>query len=507
MTASGSHTDPGGTGLPIVRGARTHFVGIGGAGMSGIARVLLARGCAVTGSDLRESETTQRLRAAGAVVYIGHAASNVEGAQLVIVSRAVPDENVEVRAAVARGLPIVHRARMLADLMRGRHAIAVVGTHGKTTTTAMLGAILARAGRDPTVLVGGDVASLGGTARVGNGPDIVAEVDESDGSLVWVTPCIAVVTPLDVTDHLDFYGSEARLMDTFRQFLAAVPAGGFAAVCTDAPAGRALARDAGSRTVTYGLDGDPAYRGRVLETAGHRTVVEAWRGDARIGRIELAVPGAYNAQNAIGALAVATELGVSPGVTAEALAAFEGVARRFSVRGDVGGILVVDDYAHNPTKVAALLAAARRGWPAARIVAIFQPHRFTRTHTVGHQFAHAFDPADEVIVTGIYAADEPPIPGVDAGIIVRAVSARRPVRFVPDLADAAALVAAEARPGDLILTIGAGDVWKVAEDVTARLQGRPASMTTSPAAPVSSSPGAEGTAGPPPPIRAEAPRG
>ena len=453
-------------------GQRTHFVGIGGAGMSAIARVLLARGYSVSGSDLRESETTQRLRAAGAVVHIGHAAPHVEGAQIVVVSRAVPDDNVEVRAAVERGVPIVHRAQMLADLMRGRHAIAIVGTHGKTTTTAMVGAILGHAGRDPTVLVGGDVTSLGGTARVGGGPDVVAEVDESDGSLVWISPDIAVLTPLDTTDHLDFYGTEARLMETFRQFLRAVPASGFAAVCTDAPAGRALARDSGPRTVTYGLDGDPTYRGRVLEAAGRRTVVEAHRGPVVIGRIELAIPGAYNAQNAIGALAVATELGVAPGVITDALAAFEGVARRFSVRGDVDGVLVVDDYAHNPTKVAALLAAARRGWPGARIVAVFQPHRFTRTQTVGPQFALAFEPADEVIVTDIYAADEPPIPGVDAGIIVRAVSAHRPVRFVPALDDVAAVLAAEVRPGDLVLTIGAGDVWKVADDLVARLKGR-----------------------------------
>jgi UDP-N-acetylmuramate--alanine ligase len=213
-------------------------------------------------------------------------------------------------------------------------------------------------------------------------------------------------------------------------------------------------------------------RGRVLSAAGRRTVVEARRGEAVVGLIELAIPGAYNAQNALGALAVATELGVGGDVIAGALADFEGVARRFSVRGDVDGVLVVDDYAHNPTKVAALLTAARRGWPQARIVAVFQPHRYTRTHTVGAQFARAFDPADEVVVTEIYAADEPPIPGVDAGIIVRAVSAHRPVRFVPDLGDAAALLAAEARPGDLILTVGAGDVWKVADDVTARLKDR-----------------------------------
>ena len=488
------------TAAPLVgKGARTHFVGIGGSGMSAIARVLLARGCAVSGSDLRETDTTRRLRAEGAVVHVGHAARHVEGAQIVIVSRAVPDDNAEVRAAVALGVPIVHRARMLADLMRGRDAIGIAGTHGKTTTTAMIGAILARAGRDPTVLVGGDVPSLGGTARVGEGPEVVAEVDESDGSLVWIAPRVAVVTAVDATDHLDFYGTEARLMDTFRTFLRGVPASGFAAVCTDAPAGRALAADGAARTVTYGLEGDPTYRGRVVETSGYRTVVEVRRGGALAGRLTLTVPGAYNAQNAVGALAVATELGVPQNVIADALASFEGVARRFSVRGDVDGVLVVDDYAHNPTKVAALLAAARRGWPGARIVVVFQPHRYTRTQTVGHHFARVFDEVDELIVTEIYPADETPIPGVDAGIIVRAVSAHRPVRFVPDPADAAAVVAAEARPGDLILTVGAGDVWKVADDVTARLRRRgapPAGISSGPAS-ISSLPAAESAGGPP----------
>jgi UDP-N-acetylmuramate--alanine ligase len=459
------------SGLSLAPGTRVHFVGIGGAGMSAVASVLLARGWAVSGSDLRESETTARLRAAGAHVQIGHAASNVEGAGVLVVSRAVRDDNVEVRAAVAAGIPVVHRARMLAAIMEGRRTIAVVGTHGKTTTTAMLGAILTRAGRDPTVLVGGDVPSLGGTARVGGGPDLVAEVDESDGSLVWVSPAVAVLTPLDTTDHVDFYGSESRLLETFRRFLGAVPPSGFAAVCIDAAGGRALAQGAARRTVTYGLANDAMYHGRVVEAAGRRTVVEARRGGASLGRIELGIPGAYNAQNALAALAVATELGVAPDVIAAALRSFEGVARRFSVRGEIDGILVVDDYAHNPTKVAALLQAARRGWPSHRLIAVFQPHRFTRTQTLGAQFGPAFDAADEVLVTELYAADEPPIPGVDAGVIVRAVSTHRAVRYVPRLEDAAVLLAAEARPGDLILTIGAGDVWKVADDVVARLRG------------------------------------
>jgi UDP-N-acetylmuramate--alanine ligase len=455
-----------------------HFVGIGGAGMSAIARVLLARGWTVSGSDLRETETTARLRAAGARVHIGHEASHIDGAGVLVVSRAVPDDNVEVRAAAALGLPVVHRARMLAALMEGRHVIGVVGTHGKTTTTAMVGAILTQAGRDPTVLVGGDVPSLGGTARIGAGGDVVAEVDESDGSLLWITPDVAVLTPLDTTDHVDYYGSEARLLDTFRRFLGGVPASGFAAVCTDAAGGRMLAQGAAPRTVTYGLEEGAMYQGRVLEAAGRRTVVEARRDGAVLATIELSIPGAYNAQNALAAVAVATELGIAPGVIASALASFEGVARRFSVRGDVGGILVVVDYAHNPTKVAALLQAARRGWPRARLVAVFQPHRFTRTQTLGAQFARAFDAADEVIVTELYAADEPPIAGVDAGIIVRAVSAYRPVRFVPRLEDAAALLAAEARAGDLILTIGAGDVWQVADDLVARLRSRPGRKRT-----------------------------
>jgi len=466
-------------GLPLAEGTRVHFVGIGGAGMSAIACVLLARGHPVSGSDLRESDTTRRLRAAGATVVIGHAAPHVEGADVVVVSRAVPDSNAEVRAAAARGLPVVHRAQMLAALMAGRRVIAVAGTHGKTTTTAMLGAVLTCAGRDPTVLVGGDVAAFGGTARVGAGADVIAEVDESDGSLVCVAPDVAVITPLDATDHLDHYGSEDRLAETFRRFLDAVPESGFAAVCTDAAGGRAQAGAPRPRMVTYGLEPGALYGARVVEAAGRRTVLEAHRGATALGRIELTIPGAYNAQNALAALAVATELGVAADVVAAALREFAGVARRFSVRGDVAGVLVVDDYAHNPTKVAALLAGARKGWPQARIIAVFQPHRYTRTQTVGEQFGPVFGAADEVIVTDLYAADEPPIPGVDAGIIVRAVSAHRPVRFVPDLADAAALLAAEARPGDLVLTVGAGDVWKVADDLVARLSaGRGGPRTT-----------------------------
>lgn len=458
----------------IAPGTRVHFIGIGGAGMSAIASVLMARGHPVSGSDLRESDTTRRLRGMGAEIQIGHAAEHVSPGRVVVISRAVPEENVEVRAALAQGLPVMHRAQMLAGLMEGMRGIAIVGTHGKTTTTTMTAIMLEKAGWDPTVLIGGEVDDFGGNARAGGGRDLIAEVDESDGSLLWISPQIAVVTNLDATDHLDFYGSEARLVETFRHFLDRLPAEGLAVVCADSAAGRQLASSARSRVVTYGLETGAMYSARVIEMVGRRSVIDALRGSTLLGSVTLGVPGPYNVQNALGALAVATELGVPFDACARALGSFRGVQRRFTVRGEIGGVLVVDDYAHNPTKVRALLDGARRSWPQARIVAVFQPHRFTRTQTVGPQFARAFDAADDVIITEIYPADEAPIPGVDAGIIVRAVSARRPVRFIADAAQVAQVLAGDLRAGDLVLTIGAGDVWKVADDLVARLRRTPA---------------------------------
>ncbi len=464
----------------IPPGTRVHFVGIGGTGMSAIASVLLARGYPVSGSDLRESETTRRLRALGAEIRIGHAPEHVGPGQVVVISRAVPEENVEIQAALRQGLPVMHRAQMLADLMREARGIAVVGTHGKTTTTSMIALMLEKAGRDPTMVIGGEVDDFGGNARAGRGPDLVAEVDESDGSLLWIAPRLAVVTRLDATDHLDFYGSEERLVETFRRFLDGLPPDGFAVVCTDAAAGRALAGGARARVVAYGLEPGAAYTARILEMAGRHTVFEARRRDVGLGPVTLGIPGPYNVQNALGALAAAMELGVPFDVCAAALGAFRGVQRRFTVRGEVGGVLVVDDYAHNPTKVRALLEGARRCWPGARLIAVFQPHRYSRTRTVGPQFAGAFDCADEVIVTEIYPADEAPIPGVDAGIIVRAVAERRPVRFIAGGEEVAAHLEREARPGDLVLTIGAGDVWKVADDLVARLLRRAAAPAARP---------------------------
>lgn len=461
----------------IPPGSRVHFVGIGGAGMSAIASVLMARGFAVSGSDLRESEVTKRLRAAGARIEIGHAAAHVQAAQVVVTSRAVPEGNVEVLAARARGIPVLHRAEMLAGLMEGTRSTAVVGTHGKTTTTSMIARILERAGRDPTVLIGGEVDDIGGNARAGAGRDLVAEVDESDGSLLRVSPEIAVVTSVDATDHLDYYGSAEQVLETFRRFLGRLPESGFAVICADAPAGRTLAEGFGGRGVTYGLEAGATYLARTVEMAGAHTVFEAHRGGAALGAVTLVVPGAYNVQNALGALAVSLELGVAFETATAALRAFRGVQRRFTVRAEVGGVLVVDDYAHNPTKVGALLQAARQCWPRSRIIAVFQPHRYSRTQTVGPQFAAAFDAADEVIITELYAADETPIAGVDAGIIVRAVGARRPVEFISDAAQVAPALEGRLRPGDLVLTIGAGDVWKIGDALVSRLRAREVGAT------------------------------
>jgi len=466
--------------MMIPAGARVHFVGIGGAGMSAIASVLIARGYVVSGSDLRESEVTRRLRTAGARIQIGHAPEHVEPGQVVVISRAVPEENVEVQMARRRGVQVLHRAEMLAGLMEGMRSIAVVGTHGKTTTTSMIARILEQAGRDPTVLIGGEVDDFGGNARAGHGEDLVAEVDESDGSLLRVAPEIAVVTNTDATDHLDYYGSIEQVLETFRRFLQRLPARGLAVICADSTVGRTLAEgvrgSGGARAVTFGLEPGADYAARILEMAGWKTVFEIRRGPDLLGRATLSIPGEYNVQNALGALAVGLELGVPFASAASSLGTFRGVQRRFTVRGEVGGVLVVDDYAHNPTKVRSLLRAARRCWPQSRIIAVFQPHRYSRTRTVGPQFADAFDAAHEVIVTELYAADEPLVPGVDAGVIVRAVRARRPVEYIAEAAQVVASLAERVGPGDLVLTIGAGDVWKIGDALLSSLRARAAGV-------------------------------
>lgn len=462
----------------IDRNARVHFVGIGGAGMSAIARVLLAKGYRISGSDLHASDATRRLEALGATIYIGHDASHIGEVDVVVASRAVPDLNVEIVAARYRGLPVHHRAQLLAQILSEGFGVAVVGTHGKTTTAAMTAHVLAAGGLDPTALIGADVEGLEGNVRLGGSRFLVAEVDESDGSLLYVRPSAAVVTSLDITDHRDYYKTVNRLLDTFGSFIGTIPPDGFVVLCTDHRHVRELMPKVRAKVVTYGLTGAVRYVGVIHRLEGRRTEC-TFRGDGRpLGRVTLNVPGRYNVRNALAATAVALEVGMPFAQIASALESFRGVSRRFSVRGEVDGIMVVDDYAHNPIKVAAVLRAAKESWPDRRVLAVFQPHRYTRTKTTYRRFALAFQDADDLIITGIYPAEEAPIPGVTAALIVDAVRPRHPVRFIEEPQEVVAHLLPIVRPGDLVLTMGAGDIWKVADELVVALHARRAHSHT-----------------------------
>jgi UDP-N-acetylmuramate--alanine ligase len=464
--------DPPG-GLPeLLRSV--HLVGIGGAGMSALARVLLSRGASVSGSDLKPSRWLEALRALGARVAVGHRAENVDGARAVVVSSAIPPTNVEVVAARERGIPVLQRAQVLALLMRERRGIAVAGTHGKTTTTSMVATVLRRAGLDPTFLIGGDLNEVGSNAHAGRGEWLVAEADESDGSLLWLAPEIAVLTNVE-TDHLDHFRDEEEIRETFVAFLAALPAErGLAVVGSDDPGARAVAARAERRTVTFGLDPSATWSGAVVARGREGQRIAVRREGVPVGELALAVVGEHNARNALAAVAVADAVGVPFPVAREALAGFDGVQRRFQVRGEVAGVTIVDDYAHHPTEVRATLRAAReQGW--SRIVAVFQPHRYTRTLHLGRALGAALADADHVVVTEVYAAGETPIPGVDARLVVEGLLAARPrarVAYLPSLADVVAYLVRHVSPGDFVLTIGAGDVTMLADELLAALAGR-----------------------------------
>jgi UDP-N-acetylmuramate--alanine ligase len=442
-----------------------HLVGIGGAGMSALARVLLARGARVSGSDLKDSRGLAALRAQGADVSIGHRAENLDGTRTVVVSAAIPTTNAEVRAARERGLPILQRAQVLALLMRESRGIAVAGTHGKTTTTSMIAMVLRHAGLDPTFLIGGDLNEVGTNAHHGDGDWLVAEADESDGSLLWLAPEIAVVGNIEA-DHLDHYRDEAEIRETFVAFLGNVPADGAAVLGADDPAVAEMAVRIDRRTVTFGLrHGD--WTGEVVERgpSGQRVIVRR-SGDV-VGELALAVPGEHNVLNALATLAVADLVGVPFAVAAEEMASFTGVQRRFQVRGSASGVTFIDDYAHHPTEVRATLASAReQGWR--RVVAVFQPHRYSRTLHLGRQLGEALASADRVVVTDVYGAGEQPIPGVSGRIVLDGVLQARPraqVAYLPKPGDVPSFLVARSEPGDLVLTIGAGDVTMLADDV------------------------------------------
>jgi UDP-N-acetylmuramate--alanine ligase len=449
------------------RDVAIHFVGIGGSGMSGIAEVLLNLGYPVSGSDLKESEVTRRLTTLGGRVAIGHAAENVAEADVVVVSSAVAATNPEVTAARQLGIPVIARAEMLGELMRVKDGVAVAGSHGKTSTTSMIAAVFAQAGLDPTVIIGGQAKAWGSNARLGQGEVLVAEADESDGSFRHLLPMAAVITNID-REHMDHYGTEAALRAAFLDFANKVPFYGQIVICADDARAAALAPDLQKRHVTYGLTGGD-YRGELREATAAGTLFRvSVRGKDR-GLVTIRMPGVHYAQNALAALAIADFFGISFDDYREAMAALAGVDRRFSIRGEAGGVMVVDDYGHHPTEIAATLAAARLF--GRRLVVAFQPHRHSRTKDLAADFAPALSGADAVVITDIYAAGEKPIPGFGLEDLLGtfAGTAAAPAPVHAPRRELTATLCQLLRPGDLLLTLGAGDITQVGPEVLARL--------------------------------------
>jgi UDP-N-acetylmuramate--alanine ligase len=451
---------------------RVHLVGIGGAGMSGLARLFLARGVAVSGSDLKESTQLDELRTIGADVAAGHDASNLAGPDAVVVSTAIGPGNPEVDEARRRGIPVLARAQVLAAMMRERRGVAVAGTHGKTTTTSMLAVILERAGLDPTYVVGGDLNESGSNARSGTGEVFLAEADESDGSFLLLQPEVAVVTNVE-EDHLDFYADREEIEAAFTAFCRRA---GLVVACADDPGTVRVIEASDATTVWYGESetADVVVEEAVVGKGGGtcRIRVEPFPGvEPWAGRLNLPVPGRHHLLNAAGAVAAATRIGIWPATAVAALEGFGGVRRRWEVRGRAGGAAFVDDYAHHPTEITATLGAARADG-ADRIVAVFQPHRFSRTSSLWRALGESLVGADVVVVTDVFGAGERPVPGVTGKLVVdglvEAAPGKRAV-YLPRRSDVAPFLAREVRPGDLVLTLGAGDITMVGSETLAIL--------------------------------------
>lgn len=444
------------------RTRHVHMVGIGGIGMSSIAEVLLMRGYAVSGSDLRTSETTRRLAELGAVVFEGHSEENVAEADVVVFSSAVnPVTNPETCEADRRGVPIIKRADMLGELMRMKYGVAVAGTHGKTTTTTMTGLVVAEGGFDPTVIVGGKVAVFGSNAVVGEGDIIVIEADEYDRTFLRLTPSIAVVTSID-SEHLDIYRDLDDIKDAFVRFASSVPFFGSVILCLDDENVRSIAGRVDRRIVTYGLSRQAMVRAENIESIGLTTSFDLVIEGAKAVAVSLASPGVHNVRNALAAVAVGIELEISLDQIVAGLDRFKGVQRRFEVLATVDGITVIDDYAHHPAEVEATLKAAVRVWPDRRIIAVFQPHLYSRTDQLKREFAAAFLEADTVVITDIYGAREEPIEGVDGSLIVALAKelGHGDVRYVPAVKDVPRVLSEIVSLGEAVVFMGAGDIWR-----------------------------------------------
>jgi UDP-N-acetylmuramate--alanine ligase len=446
-----------------------HFVGIGGIGMSGIAEVLLNLGYKVTGSDLKESDTTERLKKLGGGIFIGHNAGNITSPHVVVISSAVKNDNVEVIAAREKQVPVIPRAEMLAELMRLKYGIAIAGAHGKTTTTSMVATVLAAGGIDPTVVIGGRLNSLGSNAKLGQGEFLVAEADESDGSFLKLSPTIAVVTTID-EEHLDYYKDINEIKAAFLTFINKVPFYGVSILCLDQPHIQSLLPLVRKRCQTYGMSSQADYQARDISLRPLGSKFKVLHHTRDLGWFELSVPGVHNINNSLAAIVVARELDIELEVIRTALKNFSGVQRRFQIKGEVGGIIIIDDYGHHPTEVKATLAAA--AGMERRVVVVFQPHRYTRTQQLLEKFFTAFNQADTLVVMDIYAAGEKPIPGISGQTLYEGIRkyGHKDVTFISDREKIVEHMLSVLKKGDLMITLGAGDVWKLGEQVVERLK-------------------------------------
>lgn len=446
-----------------------HLVGIGGSGMSGIAEVLLNLGYNVSGSDIKETDILQHLRSLGGEIFIGHRQSNVKSADVVVVSTAIDSHNPEVTAAIEEKIPVIPRVEMLAELMRLKYGVAIAGTHGKTTTTSMVSVVLAKGGLDPTSIIGGKLNNIGSHAKLGQGEFLVAEADESDGSFLKLAPAISVITNID-DDHLDFWGNVERIYEAFTDFANKVPFYGSVIICGDDLGVRKIMPTLKRRCISYGL---AVYSASSCDLIAHSigfcglgTEFEVVYHEKNLGKIKLNVPGLHNVYNALAAISVGLEVDVPFDTIKEGLGEFKGVARRMQIKGEVNKVIVMDDYGHHPTEIKATLTAAKR-YRRNRLIVVFQPHRFSRTKLLAEEFSHVFGQADELIIMDIYAAGEKLMPAITSQIIIDKVkkAGHKSVRYFPSRKEVVDYLVANTSADDLVLTLGAGDVWKVGEEL------------------------------------------
>jgi len=441
-----------------------HFVGIGGIGMSGIAELLLNLGYEVSGSDLNLSDITDRLKSLGGIIYAGHHADHISGADVVVTSSAVSRSNPEVMAAEQASIPVIPRAEMLAELMRLKYSVAIAGAHGKTTTTSMVASVLARGGLDPTVVIGGKLKSIGSNAVLGQGDFIVAEADESDGSFLKYSPAIAVVTNID-REHLDFYADMDAIKSVFLNFIDRIPFYGLAVLCLDNEPIQDLIPKLKKRYTTYGMNSQADFQIRDVKFEKRQSRFTVYFQGQKLGRIALNLPGLHNVYNATASIAVGIELDVPFAAIKSALETIEGVQRRLEIKGEVNAVTVVDDYGHHPTEIKSTLEAVEKCWPGRRKVVVFQPHRYTRTRALFDDFTRSFYHCDVLLVLPIYAASEQAIEGVSGRLLSEGIQAHghKEVLYVPGIEEAAAYLKQNLQPADVLLTLGAGDVYKVGE--------------------------------------------